>query len=373
MNVLELCLSPGLGGLELYAFRAAQALNKQHKVVAVINPNGKLRDHFEKHASITPDYLNYSRSYLPLMNARRLARLIDHHQIDVVHMHWGNDLAVAALAKKLSRHKPALVYTRQMKITRSKDDLYHRFLYREMDLMLTITKQLEADSRAFISRYAERITTLYYGVDAPDEFIDDARRSERRAELGFSDDDFIIGLIGRLEHNKGQHLLIEALAMASRDNIQLKALIAGHEMTPGYRDTLRQLADSLGVAGNIVFKDFVSEPQQMMQLCDTILLASDEETFGLVLPEAMRAGVAVIGSNRGGVPEIIDHEDTGLLFESFDIDSLYAAIKRLYLKPEFKQQLAAQGKRKADEVFNTEQHFRMLEQHLKNITGSANN
>ena len=373
MNVLELCLSPGLGGLELYAFRAAQALNKQHKVVAVINPNGKLRDYFEKHASISPDYLNYSRSYLPLMNARRLARLIDHHQIDVVHMHWGNDLAVAALAKKISRRKPALVYTRQMKITRSKDDLYHRFLYDEMDLMLTITKQLEADAQAFISRYAEHITTLYYGVDAPDEFIDDAARSERRAELGFNHDDFIIGLIGRLEHNKGQHLLIEALALASRDNIQLKAMIAGHEMTPGYRDTLRQLADSLGVTDNTVFMDFVSEPQQMMQLCDTILLASDEETFGLVLPEAMRAGVAVIGSNRGGVPEIIDHENTGLLFESFDIDSLYAAIKRLYLEPEFKHQLATQGKHKADEVFNTEQHFSMLEQHLKDITSSAKN
>ena len=368
MNVLELCLSPGLGGLELYAFRSAQALDKHHNVTVVINKSGKLTEHFDKHSSIEPNHLTYSRSYLPLSNAWRLAKIIDNNSIDVVHMHWGNDLAMASLAKKLSQRKPTLVYTRQMKITRSKDDFYHRFLYREMNLMLTITKQLEQDAKQFISRYADNITTLYYGVDAPDQFIDSATKSSQRAEYGFNDDDFVIGLIGRLEHNKGQHLLIEAVSLAKRDNIELKALIAGHEMTPGYRNDLHQLADSFSVTDNIVFLDFVSKPQQMMQLCDCIVLTSDEETFGLVLPEAMRAGVAVIGSNKGGVPEIIDNEQTGLLFETFDIDSLYTALKRLYFEPQLKQELATRGKQKADRAFNTEQHFSMLAQHLEDIT-----
>lgn len=368
MNIMELCLSPGLGGLELYAFRSAQALDKNHEVTVVINSTGKLAEYFSKNSSIKPTQLAYSRSYLPLANARRLAKIIDSNSIDVIHMHWGNDLALAALAKKISSRKPALVYTRQMKITRSKDDFYHRFLYREMDLMLTITRQLEQEAKQFISRHAEKITTLYYGVDAPDEFIDSASRSKQRAAHGFNDADFVIGLIGRLEHNKGQHLLIEAVAQAKRDGIELKALIAGHEMIPGYRDTLRQLASSLGVSDNIVFLDFVSQPQQMMQLCDCIALTSDEETFGLVLPEAMRAGVAVIGSNKGGVPEIIDHEQTGLLFQSFDVNSLYAALKRLHQEPQLKQALAARGKQKADKNFNTEQHFSMLEQHLTDVT-----
>ena len=368
MNVLELCLSSGLGGLELYVFRSAQALNKRHNVSAVINKSGKLREHFNKHSSINPYYLDYSCSYLPLINAWRLAKIIDNNSIDAVHMHWGNDLAMAALAKKLSQRKPALVYTRQMKITRSKDDFYHRFLYREMDLMLTITKQLEQDARQFIGPYAKNITTLYYGVDEPNQFIDSATKVSQRVQSGFSNEDFLIGLIGRLEHNKGQHLLIEALSLASSDNIELKALIVGHEMMPGYRDSLQQLASSFGVSNNIVFMDFTNHPQQMMQLCDCIVLTSDEETFGLVLPEAMRAGVAVVGSNKGGVPEIIDHELTGLLFESFDVNSLYMALKRLYLEPQLKQQLASRGKLKADKTFNTEQHFSMLEQHLKNIT-----
>jgi glycosyltransferase involved in cell wall biosynthesis len=130
------------------------------------------------------------------------------------------------------------------------------------------------------------------------------------------------------------------------------------------------MAEQAGIGNNVVFMDFVKEPQKLMQLCDCILLASFEETFGLVLPEAMRSGVAVIGSNKGGVPEIIEHEKTGLLFVSGDANSLYQQIKRLYRNEAFKIQLANNGKVSADERFNTEKHFEQLEQHFTNLLQS---
>lgn len=367
MNILELCLSPGLGGLELYVYRSAEALSHKHKVLAVLNHNGKLTDHFKQYTSIPTEHLNYSSGYLPIKNAKQLARIIDDNNIDIMHMHWGNDLALAALAKRFSKRKPALVYTRQMKITRSKDDIYHNFLYSQMDLMLTITRLLESEAKQFINRFEDRITTLYYGVDAPAHILDETMISTMRLEAGFSKDDFIVGLLGRLEHGKGQHLLIEALAQCKQDGIEARGLIVGHEMNPGYREKLQQMAEQAGIQNNVVFMDFVKEPQKLMQLCDCILLASFEETFGLVLPEAMRSGVAVIGSNKGGVPEIIEHEKTGLLFVSEDANSLHQQIKRLYRNEEFKIQLANNGKASADERFNTEKHFEQLEQHFTNL------
>ena len=117
----------------------------------------------------------------------------------------------------------------------------------------------------------------------------------------------------------------------------------------------------------VIFQDFVSQPQQLMQLCDCVTLASAQETFGLVLPEAMRSGVAVIGSNSGGVPEIIDHEKTGLLFDSGNADDLYNQIEKLYLDPALKKVIAEQGKKSADERFNNELHFKQLEQYLQSI------
>jgi len=87
---------------------------------------------------------------LPLVSAFKLAKIIDENKIDIIHMHWGKDLALAALAKFLSNRKPKLVYTRQMMITRYKNDFYHRFLYSQLDLMLTITQQLEDLCKKFI-------------------------------------------------------------------------------------------------------------------------------------------------------------------------------------------------------------------------------
>jgi glycosyltransferase involved in cell wall biosynthesis len=367
MNILELCLSPGLGGLELYVFRSAQALAKHNKVITVLNTEGKLTARFAEHSNIAAEYLNRSFKHFPLFSARKLASIIDREDIDVIHMHWGNDLALAALAKKMSGKKPALVYTRQMKITRYKNDFYHRFLYQEMDLMLTISKQLEDEAKEFIPGHDDQITTFYYGVHAPQHLLTPDEKSKQRMALGFDDDDFVIGLLGRLEKGKGQHLLIEALSLAGKDGIKLRALIVGHEMNTGYRRTLQQLAESMGVANSIVFMDFVNDPQQLMQLCDCIALTSFEETFGLVLPEAMRAGVAVIGSNKGGVPEIIDHESTGLLFESGDAVSLYRQIARLYSDRAFRNTIAANGKQKADDVFNNDLHFSALEKHFQTV------
>lgn len=366
MNILELCLSPGLGGLELYVFRSARALAVNNNVIAVLNEKGKLTDYFSKHTDIKTQYLAKSFKHLPLLNARKLAGIIDRENIEALHMHWGNDLALAALAKKLSRKKPALVYTRQMKITRYKNDYYHRFLYEQMNLMLTITKQLENDAKMFIPGYENQIKTLYYGVNAPAYFLTQEETGRQRAELGFNNDDFVVGLLGRLEHGKGQHLLIDALHMARKENLNLKALIVGHEMKPGYRYELKKLAETMGVANNIVFMDFVPEPQKLMQLCDCIALTSFEETFGLVLPEAMRCGIAVIGSNKGGVPEIIDDKQTGLLFETKSADSLYRAIHMLYTNHDLRINLSTKGKEKADKIFNQDKHFKVLEQHLQN-------
>jgi glycosyltransferase involved in cell wall biosynthesis len=237
-------------------------------------------------------------------------------------------------------------------------------MYSQMDLMLTITRQLEGEGKQFIPSRRDHITTLYYGVNAPEALLKPEQIRRQRGELGFTDHDFVVGLLGRLEHGKGQHLLIEALSMAVKDGMNPKALVVGHEMNPGYREELQELARDMNVDTHIVFMDFVPEPQKLMQLCDCITLTSKEETFGLVLPEAMRCGIAVIGSNRGGVPEIITHEKTGLLFESWNPASLYRQIRRLYTDPEERKVLAGNGKKEADIRFNNEDHFASLERHI---------
>lgn len=360
MKIVELCLSPDLGGLELYMYRCCRELQSEAEVIPLVCEGGRLQQRLQTEG-LKPQVLERRNRALPLLGARRLARLIDAEQVDIIHLHWTKDIPLAAFAKALAKRKPMLVSTRQMQITRPKRDPYHDFLYRQIDLNITITEALADDMRGFLNpAYAERVVPLYYGVAAPKEFLSPEARQALRDELGIGPSTFLVGLIGRIKHYKGQHLLVEAIGRALQQGEDVAALIVGHAMEQEYLADLKRRVQEHGWQGRILFRDFVEQPQRLMQACDAVALTTVEETFGLVLVEAMRAGVAVIGSDRGGVPEIIDHEKTGLLFRSTDGEDLYRQLQRLWQDRDFCARLAAAGKEKADRVFDEARHFTAL-------------
>ncbi len=357
MKILELCLSPDFGGLELYMYRCCRELCKSDEVIPLVNEAGRLHKRLQDEG-LKPQTLKRKNRSLPLFAARRLAKLIDMEQVDIVHIHWTKDIPLAALGKSFSRRKPVLVSTRQMQITRPKRDFYHEFLYKQIDLNITITKALADDMRGFLNpEYANKIVPLYYGVAPPKEFLDTEARRSLRAEFGIGDDTFLVGLIGRIKHYKGQHLLVEAIGKGLDNGEDVAALIVGHAMEENYLADLKRQVEENGWQERILFRDFVEQPQRLMQACDAIVLTTVEETFGLVLVEAMRAGVTVVGSDRGGVPEIIDHEKTGLMFRSTDADDLYIQLQRLWCDRKFCAQLSAAGKEMADQMFDEAEHF----------------
>ena len=171
MKIIELCLSPDLGGLELYMYRCCRELQSEAQVIPLVCESGRLQQRLQAEG-LKPQVLARKNRALPLLAARRLARLIDEEQVDIIHLHWTKDIPLAAFAKAFSRRKPMLVSTRQMQITRPKRDPYHDFLYRQIDLNITITEALADDMRGFLNPdYAERVVPLYYGVAAPQEFL----------------------------------------------------------------------------------------------------------------------------------------------------------------------------------------------------------
>jgi glycosyltransferase involved in cell wall biosynthesis len=216
--------------------------------------------------------------------------------------------------------------------------------------------------RRFIPEIADRIDSLYYGVAAPAQFLTPEERAAKRHELGLPEDRFLIGLFGRIKHYKGQHLLLEALARARAEGLPMHGLIVGRAMEDDYLAELKARSAREGLP--VTFKDFVDGPQALMQACDCVILTTVEETFGLVLVEAMRAGVAVVGSDRGGVPEIIEQGVSGLLFASSDAEDLYRQLVRLQQDAALRQRLAAAGKSRADTLFAEADHFPALRQRL---------
>lgn len=357
MKIMELCLSPDLGGLELYVYRSSMKLAENDKVYAVINKSGKLAERF-KASGISILYLDKCSKILPLVNARKLASIIDENNIDVIHMHWGRDLSLAALAKHFSKNKPRLVYTRQMQITRNKDGFYHRFLYKQVDVFITITQALAKLARSYLSEAdKDKVMPLYYGVQEPDKILSQEEKTSLRKEVGFNEKDYVVALFGRIEEYKGQHVVIDAISNLKKQDERIKGLIIGHAMDENYLRKIKNSVKNLGLENDVCFMNFVENPQKWMQACDAVILATKEETFGLVLAEAMQSGVVVIGTNSGGVPEIIDHNQSGFLFEYEDVESLSHYIIELKKDKNKALLFAKTGKEKSQKLFDINNHY----------------
>ncbi len=358
-KVLELCLSTGHGGLELYADRVIRHLHAEGRCLAVVAPGTRLASRLES-AGIPYSPLRVRARLWPRFAARRLARLMERERVDVLHLHWGKDLNLAVLAKRLCRRPVRLVYSRQMALTRHKRDAYHRFLYSQVDRYTVISRRLYEEAVRFLPLPEDRIRLLYYGVAAPQTLDPEACRGFFD-EAGLAEGNFRVALFGRIERGKGQHLLVEAIGQLSSQGLDVRAALVGHVMDQTYFDGLMAGLDEAGLADRVRYLGFHENPPAVMGCFDAVVLASDAETFGLVLIEAMRAGTAVIGTNAGGVPEIIRDGETGLLFEPGDADGLARALARLANAPALCARLAAAGRVEADERFSQERHFAELD------------
>ena len=367
MRVLVLCLSQGHGGLELYAAQEIkQWQSRGHQCIPVVSPDSMLEKHLSN-AKIDTTLLSVKNKRLPILAARQLARLIDEQEIDLIHIHWNNDLNLAVLAKIFSQRQAKVIYSRHMAITRSKKDLLHRWFYHAVDRLILMTKCLQQEAMTYLPMPASKISQLYLGVAAVED--QPANYDDCYSEQ-FPRRKFNVALFGRIEPYKGQHLLVSAIEQLVADGMDVSASIIGHVMDNRYFAGLEKSVTKANLSSHISFESFVNNPAQRMKCYDAIILTTTCETFGLVLLEAMRAGIAVIGTRCGGVPEIIADMETGLLFAPGNVKELAEKIAYLYRSPDELKRLAMQGKQKADEQFSETMHFEKLEGILKEVCES---
>jgi len=348
-NVLEICMSPDLGGLELYMAKTALFFNEVFNVTTVINVNSKLEPYLKD--KIEYKTVKKTSNIFMFRSARKLAKIIDDEDISLVHLHWTKDIPFVVLAKLLSKKKPKLVQSRHMTMTRYKDDFYHNFLYENIDLILPVTEQVKEQLIKFIpSKIRPKVEVLYVGSD----------EIEDEEVFDLPSDSFNIGMVGRINREKGQYLLLEAVEILRKKELNITAYIVGNPMSESYLEELKKEQREKNLEDSFSFLGFVENPHSFYRACDTVVLASKKETFGLVLVEAMKVGVSVIGANSGGVLEIIDDKKTGLLFESQNAESLAKSIELLYNDCELKESLARNGQIKSDREFSNAIQFPKL-------------
>jgi glycosyltransferase involved in cell wall biosynthesis len=363
MKIAEVCLNSSLGGLELYYFWCCRYFkNTTHELTAITVPKSRL-EVLLKDEGIQPTLIDKAGFLGGLRAAYKLARVFEQKKIDVVHVHFAKDLPIVALAKSLSRQPVRLVHSRQMEMPAHKKDPYHRWVYSQVDRLLCVTEKLTQEVRDRVPLVREKISRLYYGVPKPSVNL-----VEQKAFLEkFPSNKFKVAMFSRLEDSKGQWRLLEALHLLKNQGLDFQIYFFGHFMGgDGYEEKLKALIAKYALTDSVYWCGFQKNPGELMPCFDLILLPSDQETFGLVLIEAMAAGVAIMGSNTGGVPEIIEDGVNGFTFVPNDIKDLSEKIKTILTDKQLREKFINAGWLKYEKLFRADQHFSRLEEILKN-------
>lgn len=359
MNLLELCLSPDFGGLEIFFRDYVRWLAARQSVRLHVSLQRGSRLALEL-APLELPTLEFGAKCgaLPVSMARRLARYLDEHEIDALHLHWKDDLPLVAFGKAMAHRRVKVLHSRHMDLPGPKRDPYHGFLYRSIDLYHTITRAVALQAMEHLPIPRERITHLYLGASV-ESGVSDESRSALRARLGLLDA-FTVGVVGRISEYKGQHLLVDALWQLRDRGVSVQGVVAGHTMEEEYLEGLKRRVVEAQLEGQFVFLGFEEDPQALIRALDVLALTTVKETFGLVLVEAMLLGVPVIGTDAGGVPEIIQHGRSGLLFESGNSTALADAIESLYRNPDYRARIASAGQLRAKTKFHRDTQYAKL-------------
>jgi len=355
-NILEVCLSPNLGGLELFLFHCYEFFNQKSVCKVAIAKDKKLDRYFESKDKI---YIERSK-FFPLLPAMNLAKEIDINEIDIVHFHWTKDILTVVLASLLSKRKPKIVQSRHMRMTRFKDDFYHKWLYKNIFMIHGVTKKVTQQLEKFIPvNIRPKIELIYLGVE-PKKDIDISYLKEQYK----INDEFIIGIIGRIENGKNQHIVIKALAQLKELNIKL--FIVGDSMDDEYLAKLQKFSIENQIEDNVIFTGFTKNIDAFMSLCDVTVLATENETFGLVIIESMANKTPVIAVANGGPLEIIDNQEDGLLYDGSSSD-LAKKIKLLYDDSFIIQKLSQKSLEKVQKKFDKKIQLQKLYNIIEDI------
>jgi len=157
--------------------------------------------------------------------------------------------------------------------------------------------------------------------------------------------------VGRLSPEKGQAGLLEAFAIVCRNLPGLKLILVG-DGPEGPR--LQDIAGRLGIHDQVCFAGRCSEDETLGQIADSdiLVLSSFMEGLPIVLIEAMALGTAVIASRVAGIPELVQHESSGLLFTPSNWKELADCIQRLVVDDRLRNQCVKRGKEAVSTSFD---------------------
>lgn len=273
---------------------------------------------------------------------------------DLIHCHTGR---AHSLAAGLSFwHRKPIIATRRVAFAPKRSWLGRR-KYAGAAKVVCVSAAIADQLRRWGVR-SEQLAVIADGVPLPDGADSSERAARLRARLGISADRKVVGTIGALVPEKDQATFLRAAAQVVKARSDVTFVVVGDG---AMRDELLAQRDALGLQRNVSFTGFIAHADGVLGAFDVFVLSSRSEGLGSSILDAFAADVPVIATAVGGIPELVEHGETGLLVTAGDASAMAASILGLLEDRAWARRLAAAARLRVEREYSI---GRMTERYL---------
>ncbi|PRY64723.1 glycosyltransferase involved in cell wall biosynthesis [Vreelandella songnenensis] len=361
-KVLQLCMSDGKGGMELYVDRVIEDLKAEGwEVIGICLENTRIETYMQRHEVPCKAFKSNLAALASVLSIRRW--LVE-QGVKVVHCHKSSDLRLSALLKCLMPELNVL-YTDHVGGRRPKKNPYHRFAYGKVDRVLSISQATHQRNVSNLPVPREHVICLPHGVNINTYRPWDDPRAIRakRDALGVPEGAVAIGLPGRVTPGKGQDVWVKAL-LELAPTLDFHALsIGGTDYASGGTESfyaeLQALIAGTPLAEKITFLGHRDDLTEILPVLDMVCIPSENEAFGLTIIESMACAMPIIGSNTGSLPELVDSA-CGVLVGPHDVNAWAGAIGAMVRDDAGRAAMGRAARARVEQHFSNKQHVKRL-------------
>ena len=276
----------------------------------------------------------------------KIASIYRKRKIDITIANVGKDIRLAGLAAKfVSDISVIALHQVDRKI---KNNWRYRFTYDSLADLIVVnsfaTKNTLLKSTPWL--LDKKIKVVHHGIDL--NKFSELNTIDLREQLGLSENDFIIGFVGRLSIQKGIKYMLDAFRMVADELKNVHLVIAG---TGELEGMVKEFATKFNLERKIHLLGFRNDIPALMRTFDILLLPSLWEGFGIVLIEAMASGKPIVATNASSIPEIVKDGWNGILVPPENAEAISDALKKLISEPELQIKFAEEGLKIIQEKF----------------------
>lgn len=339
------------GGAEKVIVDLANATARRHQVgICCVRVLGDLVQQLDTGIRVhCLDVGEGNQLSLPL----KLRKYFQEFSPDVVHLHnWGNFLEVgmaALLTPGLpliqTVHGPYMEYGDdwKSKVKKRLRRILEKLISRRYSMIVGVASTVEAYIKGEM-HLSTPVSTIHNGIAA--QIV-----NSNRQEFAPATAVVIFITVARLAPIKNQALMLRAFGLLHNRVPESELWIIGDGPEA---ESLKALSAELGVSAAVTFVGYQEKVADWLNRADVFLLSSNYEGVSISVLEAMRAGLPVIASNVGGIPETVETEVTGLVFESGNAEQMAQAMERLALDQPLRKKMGAVGTQRLQANFSIE-------------------